>query len=53
MCLIEPLNSRITAPNYFLSNLHSGEYTVKHFIAQIPVLHAINCYVITETKAVY
>ena len=25
MCLIEPLNSRITAPNYFLSNLHSGE----------------------------
>ena len=25
MCLIEPLNTRITAPNYFLSNLHTGK----------------------------
>ena len=23
--MIEPLNSRITAPNYFLSNLHTGK----------------------------
>ncbi|WAR23441.1 HYI-like protein [Mya arenaria] len=29
MCLIEPLNSRITAPNYFLSNFHTGVEYIK------------------------
>ena len=38
MCLIEPLNTRITAPNYFLSNLHTG----KLFIECSVVFHAYN-----------
>ncbi|KAH3867284.1 putative hydroxypyruvate isomerase [Dreissena polymorpha] len=45
MCLIEPLNSRITAPNYFLNNLHKGvEYIKKvnhpNLKLQFDVFHA-------------
>lgn len=45
LCLIEPLNSRITAPNYFLSNLHTGvEYIKKvdhpNLKLQFDIFHA-------------
>lgn len=45
MCLIEPLNSRITAPNYFLNDLHkSVEYIKKvdhpNLKLQFDIFHA-------------
>ena len=49
MCLIEPLNSRITAPNYFLNNLQTGKYFCHkfNFIVSSPehiVLMVSYCY---------
>ncbi|XP_045160266.1 putative hydroxypyruvate isomerase [Mercenaria mercenaria] len=45
MCLIEPLNSRITAPNYFLNNLQKGVDYIKkinhpNLKLQFDVFHA-------------
>lgn len=45
MCLIEPLNSRITAPNYFLSNFEKGVDIIKkidhpNLKLQFDVFHA-------------